>query len=426
MTIRHVVGHCIAFWVASSLGLSAAHGETLVLRASRIYSAPEAAPIRNGIVILSDGKIRAVGPQRSVRVPAGAVESSCNGGVIAAGFHNSHVHLTGDQFANAAERPAAELTRAFSEMLTGYGFTTVTDTASLLPNTLALRARVANGEVAGPRILTAGIPLYPPDGLPFYLRGTLPPEVLSQLPQPSAPDAALAVVQANLGAGADGTKLFIATPQGDGSVKRMPSDIARAASDATHQRGKLVMSHPTDIEGVRAAVAAGVDIVVHTTLGDPGAWPADLVSDMLRKKVSVVPTLQLWPYELRKGTAPPPVRERLIAATLAQLQGFASAGGQVLFGTDVGYMTEFDPSLEYELMAKAGLSTTQILATLTTAPAARWNESKQRGRVAPGLDADLVVLAADPAEDARNFAKVRCTWRGGKVIYSKPSVASSP
>ena len=74
-------------------------------------------------------------------------------------------------------------------------------------------------------------------------------------------------------------------------------------------------------------------------------------------------------------------------------------------------MHEFDPTDEYVLMAQAGLTPMQILASLTTAPAARWKESELAGRVAPGLDADLVVLAADPADDVKNFAKVRCVFR---------------
>ena len=95
---------------------------------------------------------------------------------------------------------------------------------------------------------------------------------------------------------------------------------------------------------------------------------------------------------------------------------FSKAGGQVLFGTDVGYMTDYDPTEEYQLMARA-LTPMQILASLTTAPAARWKEEAQRGRVAEGMDADLVVLEGDPAADAANFAKVRCTIRGGQLIY---------
>jgi imidazolonepropionase-like amidohydrolase len=72
-------------------------------------------------------------------------------------------------------------------------------------------------------------------------------------------------------------------------------------------------------------------------------------------------------------------------------------------------------------MSRAGLSAMDILASLTTAPAERWKESAKRGRVAPGLDADLVVLEADPADDVRNFAKVRCVFRGGELIYHHKS-----
>jgi imidazolonepropionase-like amidohydrolase len=70
-------------------------------------------------------------------------------------------------------------------------------------------------------------------------------------------------------------------------------------------------------------------------------------------------------------------------------------------------------------MAQAGMSAMQILASLTTAPAARWSEQQRRGRLSPGMDADLVVLEADPAKDVKHFAKVKCAVRGGQLIYSR-------
>jgi imidazolonepropionase-like amidohydrolase len=60
----------------------------------------------------------------------------------------------------------------------------------------------------------------------------------------------------------------------------------------------------------------------------------------------------------------------------------------------------------------------QILASLTTAPAARWKEDARRGRVASGFDADLVVLDGDPAHDVRQLARVRCAIRGGRTLFS--------
>ena len=66
-------------------------------------------------------------------------------------------------------------------MLTGYRFTSVVDTGSVLENTVALRNRVSNGEVAGPRILTAGMIIFPKDGLPYYLTESLPPGMVVAL-----------------------------------------------------------------------------------------------------------------------------------------------------------------------------------------------------------------------------------------------------
>lgn len=69
-------------------------------------------------------------------------------------------------------------------------------------------------------------------------------------------------------------------------------------------------------------------------------------------------------------------------------------------------------------MARA-ITPREILASLTTAPAARWQEAERRGQVKAGMDADLVVLGGDPAADPANFADVRCTIRNGRPIYAR-------
>jgi imidazolonepropionase-like amidohydrolase len=102
-----------------------------------------------------------------------------------------------------------------------------------------------------------------------------------------------------------------------------------------------------------------------------------------------------------------------------QLRTFVRVGGEVLFGTDVGYVQDDDPIEEYELMASAGMGYTQILASLTTAHAARFGDSERGGRVAPGQVADPVVLDADPAHDVTAFARVARVIRKGRIIYEK-------
>jgi imidazolonepropionase-like amidohydrolase len=417
VTVRAAVTLLALLIAHSTHGADAASAITLDAR--RIYSAPDAPPIDAGAVSMRAGKIVAVGPSAEV-APPGAADSQCSGGVVTAGFQNSHVHFTETKWNVAGKQPAAALSKQLAEMLTRYGFTTVVDTASALENTVALRDRIERHDVRGPRILTAGWALYPPGGIPFYLKD-LPPEILRQLPQPATPEAAVAVVRRNISGGADVTKLFVLTPQGDGTAKAMPLEIARAAAQETHRRSRLVLAHPTDIPGIRTALTVGVDVLVHTTLGNAKTvWEPALIEQMIARDMAVVPTLKLWGYELKKTKLPERTIGLAIGDTIEQLRAFSEAGGQVLFGTDVGYMTEYDPTEEYLLMQRAGLTAAQILASLTTAPASRWKEENRRGRVATGLDADLVVLNGDPVTDVRNFANVRCVYRQGRLIYPLP------
>src|SRR6185295_19580614 len=114
-----------------------------------------------------------------------------------AGFQNSHAHFTEEKWAGAGTLPALRLAAQLQAMLTRYGVTTVVDTASLLPNTVELRRRIEAGEIAGPRILTAGLALYPPNGIPYYVRDTISPDLIKLLPQPATARQATDAVRAN-------------------------------------------------------------------------------------------------------------------------------------------------------------------------------------------------------------------------------------
>jgi imidazolonepropionase-like amidohydrolase len=406
------------FLLALGSSLPALAADTWVVSAAKIYPAPNVAPIEDGVVLLRDGRITYVGARTSAKIPKSARASTCSGGVLTAGFQNSHVHFIEPRWSDAAHQPAAELTQSLEDMLTRYGFTTVFDTTSDQANTVALRARVEKGEIRGPRIFTVGLGLFPPDGLPSYINN-LPPQVLARMHQPRTPEEARAAVRANIAAGADGTKLFLHTSPRQGVITKMSADIARAAVEETHAHGKLVMVHPTTLEAIRLALDVGVDVLVHTTLGEESAWDPATLARMKSAHMSVVPTFKLWPYELKKEDVPQPVVDSLVGATFEQLRAFNSVHGQVLFGTDVGYMHDYDPTEEYVLMAKAGMSPTQILESLTTAPAARWKEEQRHGQIAKGFAADLVMLSADPFEDVKNFANVKCVLRAGAPIYSR-------
>ncbi|MDR7335964.1 amidohydrolase family protein [Roseateles asaccharophilus] len=388
------------------------------LRGVKLYPAPDAAPIHDGVVLLRDGRIVAVGPRDAENTNVPSLAPECEGGVLVAGFQNSHVHLNGPAFAKATGAKAATLEKGLEALLTRYGFTTAFDIASDRDNTLALRQRINQGELKGPRLLTAGLPLFPAQGLPVYL-DHFDAAFLAKLPQPHSVDAALKTIRQNLDAGAEATKLFLVTPQRNRPPKRMSADIAQAAAAETHRRGHLVFAHPTDLDGVRAALRAKVDILAHPPLGTPGPWPVALMDELRNAGVYMVPTLKLLRHELNKEKVPPRIGEPILQDSVREFGRFAAAGGKVLFGTDVDYMEDSDPTEEYELMAQAGLSPMQILASLTTTPAERWQESSRRGRLAPGQDADIVALGGDPMQSEKHFANVKCAVRGGRVVFAR-------
>src|SRR3546814_15441007 len=94
-------------------------------------------------------------------------------------------------------------------------------------------------------------PLFPPDGVPYYVREALPPEFLSLLSQPATADEAVAIVRANLAGDGDVVKLFTGSwVKEGGSAKPMPVDIATAAVEEAHRPGAPVFTHPSDGRGL--------------------------------------------------------------------------------------------------------------------------------------------------------------------------------
>jgi len=373
----------------------------LVLVGAKVYPSPTAAPMGNATVVIHDGKIASVGVGK-VRLEKGTEAIDCSGKVIVAGFWNSHVHFeTGWQ--GAASAPAAKLESLMQEMLTRWGFTTVWDLGSDPQNTLALRKRVEAGEVPGPKILMAG-DIFPKGGHPVYL----PPEM--QLPEAATPFDVLRMVRGYMYLGLDGTKLFTGSYMGNKPVVNMDTDIVKAAVEITHELGKPVFTHPQNHVGVDNALEGGVDILAHT-IPTEGSFTTEELARMKRQHTALIPTLTLW----TTVTQNPDAQKQLVQAGVDELKSFASQGGTILFGTDVGFTGKYDTGEEFEYMGRA-MTWSEILASLTTAPAAQF-KFPTKGRLEKNMDGDLVVLEGDPAADVRNFAKVEMTVRAGKVVF---------
>lgn len=387
----------------------------LALIGAKIYPSPTDPAIDNGAILVHQGRIVALGPKAAIKVPRDATVLDCQGLTITAGFWNSHVHILTPGLLHAEKLSAEQLGAQLREMLTRWGFTTVFDIASVLDNTNLIRRRIASGEVPGPRILTVGEPFWAKGGTPIYVKGFLEANHIN-MPEVESAAQAAERVRRQIHDGADGIKIFAGSVEAD-SILIMPLDLAQAIVREAHLAGKPVFAHPANQPGLELALQSGVDILAHTTpVGGP--WSPSLVQRLKAAHMALIPTLTLWRVESRNESREEFEKE-MNAVVLPQLKAYSDAGGQILFGTDVGYIEQFDTSDEFTWMSRAGLTFRQILASLTTDPAQRFGYASRSGYIAKGADADLAILSADPAQDATAFAKIRYTIRNGKIIYSQ-------
>jgi len=382
----------------------------LAIRDVKIYTTPDAVPVEHGTVVVRDGLI--VAAAAGAAVPEGARVLECPGCTITAGFWNAHVHFTEPKWQRAPWGPAATLGEQLKDMLTSRGFTTVVDAGSDPRVSISLRRRIETGGIAGPAIYTAGAALYPPQGVPYYLKSTLPFWMIWLMPQPESAAEGARVAERNFAIGTDLLKLFTGSWVTQGKVKPMPVEIARAAAEAGHRHGQLVFSHPSDLAGTMVAVESGVDVLAHAP-DSTGGIDAALLGRIVEKHMAMIPTLKMLATTVTKDPA-------YLQPIYGIVRQFHALGGELLFGTDVGYMTDYSTDDEFRALAGCGLNARDILRMLTVAPAGRFGVAGERGTIAPGRQADLVLVDGDPDRDTAAFARVRYTIRNGRVLYQKP------
>jgi imidazolonepropionase-like amidohydrolase len=376
--------------------------QDLAITRATVYSAPDAPAQREVTVVIRHGMIAGVGEH--LRIPKDIETISCQGCVVLAGFWNAHVHFMEPKWNEAANQPADKLTRQVSDMLTHSGFTTVVDTGSDRENTIALRRRVDSGEVLGPRIFTAGFPIFPAHALPYYLAG-LPAELKAKMAQPETAAEAATIVDKNRAAGSDIVKLFTGSIVSPDHITPMQVAIARAAVDEAHRHGQLVFSHSSNLEGTKVAIEAGVDVLAHTPEVTSGIDEA-MLRRMIAQHMTIIPTLKLFS------------RDDAIANIRGLDYQFHQLGGRLVYGTDTGFLPDYDQSEEFRQLMQAGFGFREVLAMLTTAPVELFHRSQREGKVMPGMRGDLTILSEDPASGHPDaFTKVRYTIRGGKVIW---------
>lgn len=359
-------------------------------------------------ILIERGTVSSVSPCGSRR-PADVPTFDAAGRVVTAGWWNCHVHLTEPVWRSASRAPRANLQNALDEMFLRHGFTNVVDLASNSRTTLPLIERIASGELAGPRIATACEALHPPRGLPFYTKREVPWFLRWAIPTPRTAFGARRAVKARARRGARVTKLFTGSYVEPDRVRVMPKRTTSAAVTESRRRGMRTFAHPSNAAGVARAVEAGVEVLAH--LPDETDGTAGNVKRFGSEGGHLVPTLDMFARTVSRDSS-------YLDPIDATLRTFIEAGGTVLFGTDVGYLEYRAIDGEVAAMARCGMTTHDILRSLTQSPAAFFGAPGE-GQIIDGAAADLTVLSSHDANiGIADLSSVAATIVGGRVVWA--------
>jgi imidazolonepropionase-like amidohydrolase len=378
--------------------------------------------MHSGWQVLVDGtRIVAAGP--NLTVPADAQRIALPGRTLLPGFIEGHSHLLlhpydktpwDDQVLKESEayRVARAVVHAQATLMAG--FTTVRDLGSEGAGTadVGLKRAINDGHIPGPRMIIATRALVAPGSYAPKNDAWAVPQGAEEADGPGLVSA----VRRQIGAGADVVKLYgdYRWRPGEGSRPTYSQAEIAAAVAAAHDAGRPVAVHANTAEAMRRASAAGADVIEHGSEGDAATFA------LLAKNGTVLcPTLAagdaIARYRGWNGQEPAP------ADVLGDRAAFGlalKAGVPICMGGDVGVYAHGENAREMLLMAKAGMTNAAVL-TAATAGNARYFGLNDRGRIAPGLLADLVAVPGDPVKDLNLITHVAFVMKGGAVVKSE-------
>ena len=404
-------------------GQTATPAASLVIRDARVFDGERVH--ENASVLVQNGRIVSVG---AVTTPAGATVVDGAGKTLLPGLIDAHTHAFGDA-----------LQRALL-----FGVTTELDMFTAHQAASAWRAQQQEGAPDRADVFSAGTLVTAPKG-----HGT---EYGMVIPTITGPDEAQAFVDARIAEGSDYIKIVF-DDRGSASpmFPSISTETMRAVVAAAKARGKLAVVHIGSQSSALAAIDAGADGLVHI-FGNT-APQADMAARVKASGAFVVPTLGV--IESASGVATgaslaagSPFTPFLTAEEKVALNGafparanspyrlqhaidatraLHEAGVTILAGTDAPNPgTSHGASLhrELELLVRAGLSPVEALTAATSAPARAFGLA-DRGRIAPGMRADLLLVSGDPTNDILATRAIDGIWKGGVRLERREPAAAA-
>jgi imidazolonepropionase-like amidohydrolase len=399
------------------------HAQTpIVLRPANVFDGQE---MHAGwTVVVTGDKITSAGPADKVSTAADARTIDLPNETLMPGMIEGHSHLflhpynetswneqvTNESFALRTARATAHALKTLQA-----GFTTIRDlgTEGAGYGDVGIKEAIAQGIIPGPRMIVVTRAI--------VARGSYGPKLSTELDLPqgaqeaSGIDELVSAAREQIGKGADWVKLYADYRWGKGEPSRptFSEEEMAAAVKAAHSAGRPVAAHATSAEGIRRATMAGVDTIEHGDDGTPEVFKL-----MKSKGVAFCPTVaagdavsqyQGW----KKGTDPEPER---IRKKRESMKAARDAGVTFIMGGDVGVFAHGDNAREMELLVQEyGFSPLEVVRQATSGNAKIFHLD-DRGRIAPGLLADLISVSGDPSKDVAALRQAHLVMKGGAIF----------
>jgi imidazolonepropionase-like amidohydrolase len=398
----------------------------IAIRAGQLIDGKGGSPISNALILVDNGKIVSI-TTNAAPPPADAQLIDLSSATVLPGLIDAHTHIflqgdpTAGDYADQLLKDSipyrAILAARNARIALDHGFTTLRDleTEGAMYADVDVKKAIERGEIPGARLFVATRALsstgtYPLLGYSWEL--DLPHGV--QIVD-GVENARLAVRQ-QIGNGADWIKFYADhdvhfTPDGLlHSTVNFTDDEARAIVDEAHRLGHPVAAHAVGIEGIDAALKAGVNSVEHGV-----AFNDALLDRAKAQGVYWIPTAMTIAHATADGhTDNSPIQNTQKAAFSKALQ----KGVKIVFGTDAGGFSwqKKNEAIEFMLYVDYGMSPMQAIQTATSSAAQLLGWSDRLGAIEPGKIADIVAVPGDPLADIRQLQNVQFVMKAG-IVY---------
>ncbi|HEY0116039.1 MAG TPA: amidohydrolase family protein [Allosphingosinicella sp.] len=400
-----------------------------VIHAGTLLAVPGSAPRRNASIVVRGNRIAEV-RDGFVEVP-GARVVDLRTQYVLPGLIDSHVHFDGldDRMQARLQAPFRDYEdKAFTALLNARrtllaGFTTVRDLGGEARTILSLRDAINAGQFAGPSILSAASMISVSgghgdvNGLNRDLTGVYEPRATNTC---NGADDCRRATREMISLGADVIK-FAATGGvlslvPGGLNQQMMSDEMRAVVETARSFGRRVAAHAHGVNGVNAALEAGVNSIEHGTFTNDETFRLYRQTGAYFVPTMLAPAAALADGE--RGALTPAQHDKAREAAGNIQRSVARAVREnvnIAFGTDSGVSRHGDNAQEFALMVAAGMTPTAAIRSATVNAATLLGRQDRIGTIEAGKDADIIAVAGDPAENVRLLENVQFVMRHGRV-----------